>query len=77
MRKYCISNIIKEGRKEIEKTPIDQELTPDMFTIMLTFNTPCDININISQSFKPMSDEEICENILEAIIGEIDAVSIK
>src|SRR6266511_3739938 len=48
IRKYYLPNIIKERRKEIEKTPIDQALTLDMLTMMITSNTPRDTSQSIS-----------------------------
>src|SRR5207247_2382824 len=81
MREYFLPNIIKERREEIEKTPIDQKLVPDMLTMMITFNTPRDISQGSSstndQPLEPMSDENICENLMEAVIAGIDTVSIK
>nr|CAG8653237.1 9014_t:CDS:2 [Entrophospora candida]CAG8670476.1 7768_t:CDS:2 [Entrophospora candida] len=75
-RKHYLANLIKERRNEIEKTPIDQELTPDMLTLMLTFNTPHDKSQGDNQQpLEPMTDEDICENILEAILGGVDAIS--
>jgi len=73
MKKYYLNNITKERKIEIEKTPINQELTPDMLTMMITFNTPRDING--SHGLEPMNDEDICGNILEAILGGINTVS--
>ncbi len=79
MRKYYLPNIIKERREEIERTPIEQELTPDMLTMMITFNTPRDTSqiTSIDESSEPMSDENICENLFEVVVGGIDTVSIK
>nr|CAG8436530.1 875_t:CDS:2 [Entrophospora candida] len=75
MRKHYLSNLIKERRNEIEKTPIGQELTPDMLTLMLTFNTPRDKSQSDDQHPEPMADEDICGNILEAILGGINTTS--
>ena len=79
MRKYYLRNIVKERREEIEKTPIDQALTLDMLTMMITSNTPRDTSQSISayKSLEPMNDEDICGNLFEAVIGGIDTVSIK
>src|SRR5437764_8972438 len=81
IRKYYLPNIIKERRKEIEKTPIDQALTLtlDMLTMMITSNTPRDTYQSISayKSIEPMNDEDICGNLFEAVIGGIDNVSKK
>ncbi|CAJ0828861.1 8809_t:CDS:2 [Entrophospora sp. SA101] len=74
MRKHYLSNLIKERRNEIEKSPIGQELTPDMLTLMLTFNTPRDKSQNDDQHPEPMADEDICGNILEAIL--VQSVSL-
>ncbi|CAG8763413.1 11834_t:CDS:2, partial [Acaulospora morrowiae] len=75
--KDSIRNIVKERRKEIERTPEDQELTHDLLTMFLTINTPRDVTEKIADSLhdQPMSDEEISGNFLEAVSAGIDTSS--
>ncbi|CAG8462475.1 6674_t:CDS:2 [Acaulospora morrowiae] len=72
-----ILHIIKERRKEIDETPKDQELSHDLLTMFLTINTPRDITEKIVDGLhdQPMSDKEICGNMMEAIAGGIDTAS--
>ncbi|CAI2162327.1 6595_t:CDS:2, partial [Funneliformis geosporum] len=54
--------------------PIDEELVPDILTMMLTFNTERDKSkdISIDEPFEPMSNVNICDNLSEIVVGAID-----
>ncbi|CAI2192848.1 11707_t:CDS:2, partial [Funneliformis geosporum] len=66
-----IANILK---RKIERLPIDEELVPDILTMMLTFNTERDKSkdISIDEPFEPMSNVNICDNLSEIVVGAID-----
>ncbi|CAG8537318.1 16839_t:CDS:2, partial [Acaulospora morrowiae] len=70
-------DIIKARREDIEKTPKDQELTPNILTMFLTINTSRDVTESIVDSLhdKPMSDEEIGSLFLEILLGGIHTSS--
>jgi hypothetical protein len=72
--------IIKQRRIEIENTPLDQPLRHDMLTSFITANTPRDINVEKhvdADLLRPMTDKEICGNLLDAMIAGTDSVSKK
>src|SRR5204863_491548 len=76
-----IYNIIDEQKKIIANTPKDQ-LRNDMINILLTANTDHDVNIsknrvkNYNPEYqRPMNDKELLLNLLEAIVGGVDAIS--
>ena len=51
-----------------------------MLTMMITFNTARDTSQDASSPDKilePMNDEDICENLFEAVIAGTETVSIK
>ncbi|CAG8829789.1 2845_t:CDS:2, partial [Dentiscutata erythropus] len=64
-----IHEIIKSRREEIKKTPIVQKLKSDMLTMFLTVNTERDVTEKIADDLhdKPMSDDQIIPNFMEAI----------
>jgi cytochrome P450 len=68
--------LVKQRRKEIEMTPEDEQLIPDMLTMLLTINTPRDITVKLSDEHhtRPLSDEEVRGNILEVISAGVDSV---
>ncbi|RIA89843.1 cytochrome P450 [Glomus cerebriforme] len=69
--------LVKQRRKEIEMTPEDDQLTPDMLTMLLTVNTPRDITVKLADEHhtRPLSDEEVCGNILEVISAGVDTTA--
>ncbi|RIA79650.1 cytochrome P450 [Glomus cerebriforme] len=73
-----IYDIIEKRRIEIENIPLDQPLRHDMLTTYITANTPRDIN-NIKHVdvdlLRPMTDEEIFANILDAIGAGTDTTA--
>ncbi|CAG8596922.1 10204_t:CDS:2, partial [Acaulospora colombiana] len=72
-----ILKTVQARRAEIEATPEDQQLTPDILTMFLTVNTPRDITERIAndQNDKPMTDEEVVGNYFEVLSGGIDTGS--
>ncbi|RIA80010.1 cytochrome P450 [Glomus cerebriforme] len=74
-----IYDIIKKRRIEIENTPLDQPLRHDMLTSYITANTSRDINDakkNVDADLlRPMIDDEIFGNILDAITGGTDTTA--
>ena len=77
-RNYAI-NLAKERREEIENIDDKEKLTPDMLTMLLTVNTPKDTIQGISNDHneKPMTLEEVSDNIVEILIEGADSVCIK
>ena len=70
--------LVKECRKEIESIDDKEKLTPDMLNMLLTANTSKDITQSIpnENNKKPMTDEEVGDNIVEIFSEGIDGVSI-
>jgi cytochrome P450 len=74
-----INKVIKERRIEIENTPLDQPLRHDMLTAFITANTSRDINPvkNVDAEYlRPMTDREILGNVIDAMTGGTDTVSL-
>ena len=72
-------NITKQRRIEIENTPLDQPLSHDMLTSFITAHTSRDINpVKHADAdlLRPMTDKEVMGNLLDALIGGTDTVSI-
>ncbi|PKY38467.1 cytochrome P450 [Rhizophagus irregularis] len=73
-----LDEIIKRRRQTIENTPLDEPLTNDMLTSLITANTPRDANhvkpggeaLN-----KPMTDSEICGVIFDGFLGGTDTTA--
>ncbi|CAI2166114.1 17732_t:CDS:2 [Funneliformis geosporum] len=74
---HTFMELISQRRKEIEMTPNDDQLSPDMLTMLLTVNTPRDITVNLAddQHTRPLTDEEIRGNIMEAIVAGVDTTA--
>ncbi|RIA85768.1 cytochrome P450 [Glomus cerebriforme] len=74
-----INNIIKQRRIEIENTPVDKPLNnDDMLTSFITANTSRDINYEKhadADLLRPMTDREICANLLDAMIAGTDTTA--
>ncbi|KAF0518636.1 cytochrome P450 [Gigaspora margarita] len=72
--------MIKKRRKEIEEMPIGSEMRPDMLTSLIIANTKKD-STNIKtvgdETVKPMIDEEIRSNLLDAFEGGTDTSYLK
>ncbi|CAG8446269.1 9914_t:CDS:2 [Funneliformis caledonium] len=70
--------IINERREEIEQTPLGQPLRNDMLTSFITANTSRDIS-EIRQVeeelMRPMTNDEIKVNLLEAITAGLDTMA--
>ena len=71
-----IDELIRQRRKEIEMITNDEQLTPDMLTMLLTINTPRDITVKIADEHhtRPLTDDEVRGNILEVISAGVDTV---
>ncbi|CAG8790445.1 14794_t:CDS:2, partial [Cetraspora pellucida] len=70
--------IIKKRRKEIEKMPVGTEMKTDMLTSLIIANTEKDIaNIKTvdSEALEPMADEEIRNNLIEALAAGTDTTA--
>src|ERR1051325_10545411 len=76
-RNYAI-NLAKERREEIESIDNKEKLAPDMLTMLLTANIPKDTTQGISKdnNEKPMTLEEIGDNIAEILIEGVDSVCV-
>ncbi|CAG8522547.1 9766_t:CDS:2 [Acaulospora morrowiae] len=75
--KNDVRKVVKARRSEIDATPKDQPLTPDLLTMFLTVNTPRDVTERIAddQHDKPMTDEEAASNYMEVLSGGVDTGS--
>ncbi|CAG8801632.1 11345_t:CDS:2, partial [Racocetra persica] len=71
-------NIIEKRRREINEIPLDEELRSDMLTSFIIANTDRDTNKGkFSEKYneKPMKNEEICGNLIDAFIGGTDTTA--
>ncbi|RIB09700.1 cytochrome P450, partial [Gigaspora rosea] len=73
-----LDSIIKRRRKEIENATKNTELRNDMLTYLITANT--DRNINRikpieGEEMRPMTDEEIRINLLDAFVNGTDTTA--
>ncbi|RIB06548.1 cytochrome P450 [Gigaspora rosea] len=70
-------DIIRDRRQEISRTPPDVSLKSDFLTMLLTINTPRDITINIADDHhtNPMTDEDVCGNLIEAVVAGVDTTA--
>ncbi|CAG8598157.1 18044_t:CDS:2 [Acaulospora morrowiae] len=70
-------DLIRDRKREIERTPLDEPLRADILTMLLTVNTPRDITTNIAddEHTRPMTDEEVRGNLLEAIAAGVDTTA--
>jgi hypothetical protein len=72
-----VLELIRERRKEIEKVEPDEELSADMLTLLLTINTNRDpkyVKTADEDDARPMSEDEVRENVYEIMGGGIDTV---
>ncbi|KAF0453766.1 cytochrome P450 [Gigaspora margarita] len=70
--------VIKKRRKEIEETPVGTELKTDMLTSLIIANTIRDIaNVKTidDEMLRPMNDDEIRGNLLDAFLGGTDTTA--
>ncbi|PKY17697.1 cytochrome P450, partial [Rhizophagus irregularis] len=74
-----LDEIIKRRRQTIENTPLDESLTNDMLTSLITANTPRDANhvkpVGGEALNKPMTDSEICGVIFDGFLGGTDTTA--
>ncbi|CAG8611693.1 344_t:CDS:2 [Cetraspora pellucida] len=70
--------IIKNRRKKIDELPLDTEMKSDMLTSLITANTSRNtINVKTidGEMLKPMNDEQIRTNLIEAILPGTDIIA--
>ncbi|CAH1759802.1 2306_t:CDS:2 [Entrophospora sp. SA101] len=74
-----IDKVVKKRRKEIENIPLGQIESHDMLTSMLVANTTRDFNhiktIEGEELNRPLTDEEIGSNMLDAFLGGTDTTA--
>ena len=61
-------NLVRERQEEIESIDDKEKLSPDMLSMLLTVNT--------GNNEKPMTCEEIGDNVAEILIEGVDSVCI-
>ncbi|RIB25868.1 cytochrome P450 [Gigaspora rosea] len=69
-------DLVRENRKIIESIDDKENLPFDILTMLLTANTPKDITNGISNdnnNEKPMTDEEVADNMMEILSEGIDS----
>ncbi|RIB07677.1 cytochrome P450 [Gigaspora rosea] len=67
-----LDKIINKRSKELEKIFVDTEIRIDLLTSLITANMK---NASNGEVLKPMTDEEIRGNLLEAFLGRTDTIS--
>jgi len=76
-----VDKFIAERKKEIEKIENKDDLRHDMLTMLITANTDKDImntkKFEEEEFNRPLTNDEIRGNIIEALGGGIDTVNIK
>ncbi|RIA92001.1 cytochrome P450 [Glomus cerebriforme] len=71
-------NIINYRRKEIEETPINEELRHDMLITLIITNTERDYNENhyiANKSSKPLTNDQIRQILLEVVAAGSDTTA--
>ncbi|CAG8698465.1 35289_t:CDS:2, partial [Racocetra persica] len=69
-------SIIRKRKAEIDATPIEEPLNPDMLTLLLTTNTPRDLGIiSTGDITRPMAEDEIRADLKEIFSVGIDTTS--
>ncbi|CAG8583126.1 3717_t:CDS:2 [Ambispora gerdemannii] len=63
-----LCELIQERRKEIENTPVDEPLKPDIMNLLITANTERDISHNTNDYLnRPLTDDAIQMSLFESI----------
>jgi len=72
-----ILSLITQRRKEINNTPLDVPITPDMLSIFITANTDRDLSERTTNKTdnEPMTDDIIIGNMMEVIAGSINTIA--
>ncbi|RIA90006.1 cytochrome P450 [Glomus cerebriforme] len=73
-----LSKIINYRRKEIEETPINEELRNDMLTTLIITNTERDFNEKhyiANESSEPLTNDQILQILIEAVAGGSDSIA--
>lgn len=71
-----LNRIISERREEIENTPLDQPLEPNILTLLLTTNTERDLDkVSVGKFDRPLTDDEAKSIIREVFTGGLDTTS--
>ncbi len=69
-----VLELIRQRKKEIESAELDEELSADMLTLLLTINTNRDPKYSNEEDARPMSELDVRENVYEVMGGGIDTV---
>jgi len=72
------TKIVNYRRKEIEETPVNEELKHDMLTTLIITNTERDINERsyiADESSEPLTNDQIIQILLEGITGGSDSIA--
>ncbi|CAG8585524.1 10615_t:CDS:2, partial [Dentiscutata heterogama] len=77
-----LTEIIERRRREIEETPLSEELRNDMLTSFIIANTDRDMykgkyveKFEEEVVVRPMKNEDICGNLMDAFLGGTDTVA--
>ncbi|CAG8636369.1 14221_t:CDS:1, partial [Cetraspora pellucida] len=71
-----LDSIVSEKQKEIENTPLDQPLEPNILTLLLTTNTERDLDkISVSKFDRPLTNDEVISILREVFTGGLDTTS--
>ncbi|CAG8826017.1 24368_t:CDS:2, partial [Gigaspora margarita] len=71
-----LTRIVSEKRKEIENTPLDQPLEPNILTLLLTTNTERDLDkISVGKFDRPLTNDEVKSIIHEVFFGGLNTTS--
>ncbi|CAI2188680.1 3605_t:CDS:2, partial [Funneliformis geosporum] len=71
-----LMNLVAKRREEIDNTPLDEPITPDMLTMLITVNTKRSIIENTNDAnTEPMTDDAIVGNFMEAVAGGVDTTA--
>ncbi|CAG8545313.1 8601_t:CDS:2 [Acaulospora morrowiae] len=69
-----LRKIVGTRREEIASTPENQELSPDILTLLLISNTPRDFIRKENDENKPMDEEDIIANMRSLLVGSIETL---
>ncbi|CAG8793094.1 28070_t:CDS:2, partial [Dentiscutata erythropus] len=67
-----VLKIIRERKQEIDRTPLEDELSSDMLTMLLTLNTSLDLNRETAA--EPISEDDVRAIVYDIIGGGSDTV---
>ncbi|CAG8689250.1 16369_t:CDS:1, partial [Acaulospora colombiana] len=67
--------LIRHRRSEIESMPENEELHPNVLSLLITANTPKGLSVEVEGAFRPMIEKEISSNMLEVFAGGIETTA--